>query len=68
MSSEDRRSKPIKIMIETGRMEDLTERDVEQPCEEEFAALEEPLYDPEILREVIDLSDLPPSHRRSRAG
>ena len=48
MFSEPRKFKTIMV-------EELTERDLEQLSEEELAALEEPEYDPEALREVLRL-------------
>ena len=48
MCSEPKKFKTITV-------EELTERDPEQLSEEELAALEEPEYDPEALREILRL-------------
>ncbi len=47
---------------------EVTGLDLEMLSEEEIAALEEPWYDEEALREVINLSDLPLGRWRSRGN
>ena len=50
MGKSDRRSEKLVTTVD-----ELTERDLEQLSDEELAALEEPEYDPEALREVLRL-------------